>query len=197
LIPNLPFFLGINYEPWAIEMKTLLWLVDFLHYDHEGCVNFYDKRIGAMSLQLIILAMDENIFSSILSEFSQIPSAKIFWDILEMKKWSENVEVYDVIVVENDDSVEIFVSEIATKNSSIEIAMINEESVFHSKVTCHSKRIPYETLFSDVVISNEIDNGDECVTVDEPMCESLVNLVKFDENYSSHEEWSILMHEKH
>ena len=48
-----------------------------------------------------------------------------------------------------------------------------------------------------MVNSNEIDDGDECVTVDEPLCESLVNLVKFDENYSSHEEWSILMHEKH
>jgi hypothetical protein len=47
------------------------------------------------------------------------------------------------------------------------------------------------------VNSNEIDDGDECVTVDEPLCESLVNLVKFDENYSSHEEWSILLHEKH
>jgi hypothetical protein len=59
-----------------------------------------------------------------------------------------------------------------------------------SKVTCHSKEIPYDAIFSDLVNSNEIDDGDECVTVDEPLCESLVNLVKFDENYSSHEEWS-------
>ena len=54
LMLNLPFFSGINYEPWATKMKKLLWLVDLLHYDHEGCVNFYDKRRGAITLQLII-----------------------------------------------------------------------------------------------------------------------------------------------
>jgi hypothetical protein len=58
-------------------------------------------------------------------------------------------------------------------------------------------KIPYDIVFSDLVNSNEIDDGDECVTVDEPLCESLVNLIKFDENYSFHEEWSILLHEKH
>jgi hypothetical protein len=105
-MPNLPFFSGINYEPWATEMKKLLWLVDLLHYDHEGCVNFYDKRRGEIALQLIISAVDENILSSILLEFGEVPSAKIFWDILEMKKWSENVEVHEDIVVENDDCVE-------------------------------------------------------------------------------------------
>jgi hypothetical protein len=131
--------------------------------------------------------------SSILCEFGEISSAKIFWDILEMKKWSENVEFHDDIVVENDHSVEIFVTKITTKNGSIEIAMINEESVSDSKVARHSKKIPYDAVFCDLVNSNKIDDGDECVT----LCESLVNLVKFDENYSSHEEWSILMHEKH
>jgi hypothetical protein len=39
VMPNLSFFSGINYEPWATEMKKLLWLVDLLHYDHEGRVN--------------------------------------------------------------------------------------------------------------------------------------------------------------
>jgi hypothetical protein len=182
LMPYFPFFLGINYEPWVIQMKKLLWLVDLLHYDHEGCVYFYDKRRAAITLQPIISALDENILSSILCEFGEILSAKIFWDILEMKRWSENVEVHDDIVVENDDSVERFVIEIATKNGSIEIAMINEESVCDNKVRCHSKEIPYDVVFGDLVNSNEIDDGYECVTVDEPMCESLVNLVKFDEN---------------
>ena len=77
-----------------------------------------------------------------------------------MKKWSENVEVHDEIVVENDCSVVIFVTEIAIENGSIEIAMINEESVPDSKVACHSKEIPYETVFSDLVNSNKIDDGD-------------------------------------
>jgi hypothetical protein len=75
--------------------------------------------------------------------------------------------------------------------------MTNEEGVSDRKVACHSKEIPYDALFSDLVNSNEIDDGDECVTIDEAPCESLVNLVKFDENYSSHEEWSNLLHEKH
>jgi hypothetical protein len=51
---NLSFFLGINYEPSTTEMKKLLWLVDLLHCDHEGCVNLYDKRRVAIALQLII-----------------------------------------------------------------------------------------------------------------------------------------------
>ena len=33
-----------------------------------------------------------------------------------------------------------------------------------------SKEIPYEAVFSDLVNSNEIDDGDEFVIVDEPMC---------------------------
>ena len=53
-MPNFPFFSCINYEPWATEMKKLLWLVDLLHCDHEGCVNLYDKRRVAIALQLII-----------------------------------------------------------------------------------------------------------------------------------------------
>ena len=43
-MPNLSFFSGINYEPWATEMKKLLWLVDLLNYDHEGRINFYNKE---------------------------------------------------------------------------------------------------------------------------------------------------------
>jgi hypothetical protein len=61
LMSNFPFFSCINYEPWATEMKKLLWLVYLLHYDHEGRVNFYDKIRGAITLQLIISALDENI----------------------------------------------------------------------------------------------------------------------------------------
>jgi hypothetical protein len=55
---NLSFFSCINYEPWAIEMKKLLWLVDLFHYDHEGRVKFYDKRRGAITLQLIMSTLD-------------------------------------------------------------------------------------------------------------------------------------------
>ena len=47
-----------------------------------------------------------------------------------MKKWSEDVEIHKDIDVENDDCVEHFVAEIETENDSIEIAMIDDESVF-------------------------------------------------------------------
>jgi hypothetical protein len=168
-------------------MKKLLWLVDLLHYDHEGCVNFYDKRRGAITLQLIISAVDENILSSILREFGEIPSAKIFWDILEMKKWSENVEVDEGIVVENGDCVDSLVTGTETENDIIEVAMINEESmsVADSKIT-----------FSDLVNSTEIDNGDECITANEPLGESLVNLVKYDDENFSSECWFHMLQEK-
>jgi hypothetical protein len=78
VMQNMPFFSGINYEPWAAEIIFFLWLVDLLHYEHEDCVNFYDKRRGSIALQLIISAVDKNILSSILREFGEIPSAKIF-----------------------------------------------------------------------------------------------------------------------
>ena len=101
-------------------------------------------------------------------------------DILEMKynmKWNENDEVDEGIVVENGDCVDSLVTGTETENDIIEVAMINEESmsVAHSKIT-----------FSDLVNSTKIDNGDECITTNEPLGESLVNLVKYDdENFSS------------
>jgi len=120
--------------------------------------------------------------SSILREFGEVYSAKIFWDILEMKysmKWSEKDEVDEDIVVENDDCVESFVTEIETENGSIEIAMIDDESVFVAdkdkcKTTHENESLMEESLF-----------------------ETKTYEVKFDENYSSHEEWSNILHEKH
>jgi len=48
-------------------------------------------------------------------------------------------------------------------------------SVANSKIT-----------FSYLVNSTKIDNGYECITTNEPLGESLVNLVKYDdENFSS------------
>jgi hypothetical protein len=46
------------------------------------------------------------------------------------------------------------------------------------------------------VNSTEIDNGDECVTVDEPLCEYLVNLVKYDDENFSSECWFQMLQEK-
>jgi hypothetical protein len=166
VMPNLPFFSGIGYEPWATEIKKLLWFVDLLHYDQEDGVNFYDKRRGEIALQLIMSAVDENILSSIFLEFGEVSSPKIFWDILEMKKWSEDVE--------NDDCVEHFVAEIETGNDCIEIAMIDDESVYVA----------------------DCDNENENL-VEEDLFEGETYEVRFDEDNSSNEEWSKLMHEKH
>jgi len=68
--------------------------------------------------------------SSILLEFGQVSSAKIFWNILEIKysmKWSENVEVDEGIVVENGDCVESLITGTKNENDNIEVEMINEK----------------------------------------------------------------------
>jgi len=163
LMPNSSFFSSINYESWETEMKKLLWLIDLLHYDHEGHVRFYDKRRGEISLQFIMSALDENILSSILHEFGEVSNAKIFWNILEIKysmKCSDNYEVDEGI---DGDSVDCLVTWTNNENDSIEVAMINEET--DTKIT-----------FSDLVNSTKIDDGDECVSVDKPLCEYLVTV---------------------
>jgi hypothetical protein len=174
VMPNLSFFSGIDYEPWATEIKKLLWLVDLLHYDQEDGVNFYDKRRGEIALQLIMSAVDENILSSIFLEFGEVRSPKIFWDILEMKKWSEDVEIHEDIDVENGECIDSLITEIKTGNDCIEIAMIDDESVYVA----------------------DCDNENENL-VEEDLFEGETYEVRFDEDNSSNEEWSKLMHEKH
>jgi hypothetical protein len=49
---------------------------------------------------------------------------------------------------------------------------------------------------SDLVNSNEIDNGDECIVVNESLDESLVNLVKYDDEKFSSESWLQVLQEK-
>ena len=96
--------------------------------------------------------LDENILSSILREFGEVGSAKIFWNILEIKysmKWSENDEVDEGIAAENGDCVDSLGSGTERENDIIEVAMINEE-------------IDTKIKFSDLVNSTEIDNRDEC-----------------------------------
>ena len=43
VMPNLPFFSGINYEPF--EMKKLRWLVDLLHYCNTPFTHFSDTKL--------------------------------------------------------------------------------------------------------------------------------------------------------
>ena len=126
-----------------------------------------------------MLAVDENILSSIFLEFGEVRSPKIFWDILEMKKWSEDVEIHEDIDVENGECIDSLITEIKTGNDCIEIAMIDDESVFVAdkdkcKTTHENESLMEESLF-----------------------ETKTYEVKFDENYSSHEEWSNILHEKH
>jgi hypothetical protein len=130
-------------------------------------------------------------------------------------KWSEKDEVDEDIVVENDDCVEIFATEIETENCSIEITMIDDESVSvaDNKPTCGNEENDNDVVYSDLMnsttkIIDELerakDDEDKCKTthgneslMEESLFETKTYEVKFDENYSSHEEWSNLLHEKH
>jgi hypothetical protein len=156
LMPILPYFSGIFFKLWAIKMEGLLGSVDLWQFVQETSINSHDKSRSALALFLIISTLDKTILSSILYEFGEVYNAKIFWDILEMKysmKWSEKAEVDEDIVVENDDCVESFVTELETENGSIETAMIDEESVsvVANEATCDNEEIPYNALFSDLV----------------------------------------------
>jgi hypothetical protein len=85
LIPVLPSFSGKNFKLWAIKIEGLLGSVDLWHYVQDGFVNIHDKRRGAIALYLIQSTLYKSILSCILYEFGEVHSAKMFWDIIEMK----------------------------------------------------------------------------------------------------------------
>jgi hypothetical protein len=72
--------------------------------------------------------------SCILYEFGEVHSAKMFWDIIEMKfsvRGSKIVEaqINQDIVVENGDCMDNLVIEIQTEDGITKGTMINDESV--------------------------------------------------------------------
>ena len=166
-------FLGKNFKLWEIKMEGLLSSVDLQKFVQDTSINPNDKSRGELTLFLIISSLDNTIFSSILYEFGEVHSEKIFWDILEMKwsmKWSEKAKVDEYIIVENDDCVDSLITKIETRYGSIEDAMINEESVYIilNEATCDNKEIVSDAVYNDLMNSTtKIVNELECAKDDE------------------------------
>jgi hypothetical protein len=118
--------------------------------------------------------LNNDILSALLYEFGEIENAKIFWDILEMKKWSEDVEIHEDIDVENSECIDRLITEIKTQNDCIEITMIDDESVYVDDCDNENENLEEEDLFEGETYE-----------------------FRFDKDNSSNEEWSKLMHEKH
>jgi hypothetical protein len=88
--------------------------VDLWQFVKDGLVNSHDKRKDKIVLYLISSALHTSILSPILYEFGHIDNAKMFWDILEMNKWSENAKV--------DEGIDSLVTRTKIENDIIEVA---------------------------------------------------------------------------
>lgn len=179
LMPVLPSFSGKDFEIWAMKMEGLLGSVDLWKFVQNGYEDPAQKRKDKITLYLVSSALDNDILSDVLYEFGEIEKAKMFWDILEMKfsvrrsKIAE-AKINNITAVENSECIVSLVTEIKTRNDCIEIAMIDDESVY--------------VAYCD----NENEN-----LVEEGLFEGETYEVRFDKDNLSHEEWSNLMHEKH
>lgn len=148
-----PIFSGKNFKLWAIKMEGFLGSVDLWKFFQETSMNLNDKCRNAITLFLIILALDENIFSNILYEFGEICDAKIFWDILEMKystEGSEKVEDDESGGVKNGDCVESIITGIKTESISV---VDNRVACDSEEITCDAET--YEVKFDDNYVSHE------------------------------------------
>ena len=139
---------------------------------------------NALALHLIKIALDENILFNILHEYGEIQSAKVLWDILEMKYNLNEGENDEFIALENDDCASSLITDSETKDDNVKYAMMDDEFVPVIDIkTCDDEvttisvesKTFYEESFTDVETFE----------------------VKFDENYVSHDEWINQMHEKH
>ena len=178
-MPVLPSFSGKNFDLWKMKMEGLLGSVDLWEFVQNGYEDPTEKRRDKLTLYLVSSALNNGILSALLYEFGEIENAKMFWDNLEMKfsvrgsKIAKD-EINHVTAVENGECIDSLITEIKTRNDCIEIAMIDDESVY--VVDC----------------DNENEN-----LVEEDLFEGETYEVRFDEDNSSNEEWSKLMHEKH
>lgn len=171
---DLPSFSHINYEIWAIEMKTVLCKVDLLNYVEEDFVNLnQDMSRDATTLHLITSAWDENILFSILHEYGEIQNGKVLWYILEINYTLNEAKDDESIVLENDDCSFSLIIACETEYCNIVTAMMDDECVTVIDIeTCDDEYLYEESLSNEETYE-----------------------VKFDENYVSHEEWFNLMHE--
>jgi hypothetical protein len=224
LMPVLPSFSGNNFDLWKMKMEGLLGSVDLWELVQNGYEDPTEKRRDKLTLYLVSSALNNGILSALLYEFGKIENAKMFWDIIEMKYSAEGIntlehisafeeayvgetELSQIVVnephcidiqlndefetnaslyeetseidgedvhVNNDDCIVSLITEIKTGNDCIEITMIDDESVYVA----------------------DCDNENENL-VEEDLFEGETYEVRFDEDNSSNEEWSKLMHEKH
>jgi hypothetical protein len=153
----LPSFSGKNFDLWKMKMEGLLGSVDLWEFVQHGYENPTQKRRDKLTLYLVSSSLNNGILSALLYEFGEIENAKIFWDILEMKKWSEDVE--------NDDCVEHFVAEIETGNDCIEIEMIDDESVYIADCDNENENLVEEDLFEgetyEVIFDEDNSSNEE------------------------------------
>jgi hypothetical protein len=179
LMPVLPSFSGKNFDLWKMKMEGLLGSVDLWEFVQNGYEDPTEKRRDKLTLYLVSSALNNGILSALLYEFGEIENAKMFWDNLEMKfsvrgsKIAKD-KINHVTAVENGECIDSLITEIKTGNDCIEIAMIDDESVYVA----------------------DCDNENENL-VEEDLFEGETYEVRFDEDNSSNEEWSKLMHEKH
>ena len=80
-------------------MKTILWKVDLLNCVEDDFVK--SNHDMSSTLHLIKIALDESIFFSIRREYGEIQSAKILWDILEVKYSLNEAKNDECVTLEN------------------------------------------------------------------------------------------------
>lgn len=168
LMPDLPFFSGMNYESWTTEIKTVLWKLNLLNYI-EDVINDSGDTVA---LSLITSAVDDNIIFSIIYEYGEIPSTKFLWDVLEMKNCLNKGNDATDIALDNDP---VFYCE-------TEDAMMGDACVSVIE-TCNDEN-------TSIIVEPESFHDVEPESF--PDAE-----IKFDETYISHDEWINLMIEKH
>jgi hypothetical protein len=170
LMSVLPSFSGNDFDLWKMKMEGLLGSVDLWELVQNGYEDPTEKRRDKLTLYLVSSALNNDILSALLYEFGEIENAKMFWNNLEMKFSVRRSK----IAVENGECIDSLITEIKTGNDCIEIAMIDDESVYVADCDSENENLVEEDLFEGETYE-----------------------VRFDEDNSSNEEWSKLMHEKH
>jgi hypothetical protein len=163
LMSVLPSFSGNDFDLWKMKMEGLLGSVDLWELFQNGYEDPTEKRRDKLTLYLVSSALNNDILSALLYEFGEIENAKMFWNNLEMKFSVRRSK----IVVENGECIDSLITEIKTGNDCIEIAMIDDESVYVADCDSENENLVEEDLFEGETYE-----------------------VRFDEDNSSNEEWS-------
>ena len=204
----LPSFSGKNFDLWKMKMKGLLGSVDLWEFVQNGYEDPTEKRRDKLTLYLVSSTLNNEILSTLLYEFGEIENAKIFWDILEMKYSEKGINTlqhsaFEEAYVCETELSQIVVNELNDEHETNaskyeETSEIDGEDVeFH----CAQSHVNNDDYLEGFVIETKMENesfDDKSESlVEEDLFEAETYEVSFDEDNSSHEEWSNLMHEKH